>query len=190
LRAGPRPKSTHNGGDSEPGAEADGKVDSSDTISRSGFDRIPSRILEAPMTDRPTTSTSRWTQVVTGAAIVASAAFTGLALPAQQPADGGKAFQDSVVARQKSIDAGRHVFHGEGTCFGCHGPNLEGTAIAPTLRAHKWRNGDGGLEMIMRVIRNGVPNTAMISRPGGINDSELAEVAAYVWAVSRGAAKP
>ncbi len=111
-------------------------------------------------------------------------------LGAQQPADTSKAFRDSVAVRQKLIDAGRHVFHGEGTCFACHGPNLEGTAIAPTLRAHKWRNGDGSLAMIMHVVRTGVPNTAMISHPGGINEQELLEVTAYVWSVSRGAAKP
>jgi mono/diheme cytochrome c family protein len=111
-------------------------------------------------------------------------------LGAQQPADTNKAFRDSIAVRLKLIDAGRHVFHGEGTCFACHGPNLEGTAIAPTLRAHKWRNGDGSLAMIMRVVRTGVPNTAMISHPGGINDDELLQVTAYVWAVSRGVVKP
>jgi mono/diheme cytochrome c family protein len=117
-------------------------------------------------------------------------AFFGSPLRAQQPADTSKAFRDSVTVRLKLIEAGRHVFHGEGTCFACHGPVLEGTAIAPTLRAHKWRNGDGSLAMIMRVVRTGVPNTAMISHPGGINDEELLQVTAYVWAVSRGAAKP
>jgi mono/diheme cytochrome c family protein len=111
-------------------------------------------------------------------------------LAAQQPADTNKAFRDSIAVRLKLIDAGRHVFHGEGTCFACHGPNLEGTAIAPTLRAHKWRNGDGSLAMIMHVVRTGVPNTAMISHPGGINDDELLQVTAYVWAVSRGVVKP
>jgi len=111
-------------------------------------------------------------------------------LAAQQPADTSSAFADSVAARLDLIKVGRHIFHGEGTCFACHGPKLEGTAIAPTLRAHKWRNGDGSLAMIMHVIGNGVPNTAMVSHPGGINDTELKEVAAYVWAVSRGAAKP
>ena len=109
---------------------------------------------------------------------------------AQQPADTTKAFRDSVATRQKAIQAGREIFHGEGTCFGCHGSNLEGTAIAPTLRAHKWRNGDGSLDMILRVIRTGVPKTAMIAHPGGIHDEETLSVAAYVWAVSRGAAKP
>ena len=104
--------------------------------------------------------------------------------------DTTKAFRDSVATRQKAIAAGREIFHGEGTCFGCHGAKLEGTAIAPTLRAHKWRNGDGSLEMILRVVHNGVPGTAMISHPGNINEAELQQVAAYVWAVSRGAAQP
>src|SRR4026207_949555 len=107
----------------------------------------------------------------------------------QQP-DGAKALQDSVTARLKLISAGRGVFHGEGTCFACHGAKLEGTAIAPTLRAHKWRNGDGSLEMILRVVHNGVPNTAMVSHPGNFNETEIQQVAAYVWAVSRGAAPP
>lgn len=109
---------------------------------------------------------------------------------AGQQADTAKAFRDSVTARQKAIAAGREIFHGEGTCFGCHGAKLEGTAIAPTLRAHKWRNGDGSLEMILRVIHNGVPNTAMVSHPGNINEAEIQQVAAYVWAVSRGVAPP
>jgi mono/diheme cytochrome c family protein len=110
--------------------------------------------------------------------------------PAAQPADTSRAFRDSVTARKSLIAAGREVFHGEGTCFGCHGAKLEGTAIAPTLRAHKWRNGDGSLEMILRVVHTGVPKTAMVAHPGNINENEIQQVAAYVWAVSRGAVPP
>ena len=140
------------------------------------------------MKDRPTTRTlSRTRRVAT--ALILGSTLLAWNLAAQQP-EAAKALQDSVAARQKLIEAGRHVFHGEGTCFGCHGPNLEGTAIAPTLRAHKWRNGDGSLDAIAKIIRNGVPNTAMISHPGGVSETELLEVAAYVWAVSRGAVKP
>jgi hypothetical protein len=40
------------------------------------------------------------------------------------------------------------------------------------------------------VLHNGVPNTAMISHPGNINETELQQVATYVWAVSRGAVPP
>lgn len=100
-----------------------------------------------------------------------------------------RTLQDSVT-RQKAIDAGRGIFHGQGTCFGCHGAKLEGTAIAPTLRAHKWRNGDGSLEMILTVIHNGVPNTAMVSHPGNINEAQIQQVAAYVFAVSHGTTPP
>jgi len=110
-------------------------------------------------------------------------------LVAQQP-DSTKAFADSVAERQEEITAGRKVFQGKGSCFACHGAKLEGTAIAPTLRGHKWRNGDGSLEMIQRVIHDGVRNTAMVSRPGNISAAELLQVATYVWAVSRGAVAP
>lgn len=103
--------------------------------------------------------------------------------------DTSRILQDSV-AQQKAIVAGRAIFHGQGTCFGCHGAKLEGTAIAPTLRAHKWRNGDGSLEMILRVIHNGVPSTAMVSRPGSINEAQIQQVAAYVFAVSHGSTPP
>lgn len=110
-------------------------------------------------------------------------------LVAQQP-DSTKAFADSVAVRQEAIAAGRKVFRGKGTCFACHGAKLEGTAIAPTLRNHKWRSGDGSLGMILRVLHNGVRNTAMVSRPGNIDETELLQVATYVWAVSRGAVEP
>jgi len=108
---------------------------------------------------------------------------------AQQP-DSTTAFADSVAVRQEAIAAGRKVFQGKGSCFACHGAKLEGTAIAPTLRNNKWRNGDGSLGMILRVLHNGVRNTAMVSRPGNIDETELLQVATYVWAVSRGAVKP
>ena len=68
-----------------------------------------------------------------------------------------------------AVVAGRQIFHGVGTCFACHGAKLEGTIIAPTLRAHKWRNGDGTLDAIVRIVTKGVPNTLMVSHPGGIS---------------------
>lgn len=123
-------------------------------------------------------------------AVVAMSLSVGARVEVGQQADTTRAFRDSVAAAQKAIDAGRQIFHGRGTCFGCHGAKLEGTAIAPTLRAHKWRNGDGSLEMILRVVDNGVPGTAMISHPGGISEAEVHLVAAYVFAVSHGAASP
>src|ERR1043166_382576 len=108
----------------------------------------------------------------------------------RQVADTAKAFRDSVTTRQKLIAAGREVFHGEGTCFACHGAKLEGTAIAPTLRAHKWRNGDGSFEMILRVVHTGVPNTAMVAHPGNINETEIPQGAAWGGGVSGGPPPP
>lgn len=89
-----------------------------------------------------------------------------------------------------AITAGRNIFHGAGTCFACHGAKLEGTAIAPTLRDHKWRTGDGTLSAIIQIISHGVPKTVMVSHPGGISDAQLKQVASYVWAVSRGKSPP
>ena len=114
----------------------------------------------------------------------------GFAQSVGRQADAAKAFRDSVAARRVAIAAGRKLFYGQGTCAACHGAKLEGTAIAPTLRSPKWRNGDGSLAMILRVLRDGVPNTSMVRRPGNLNDTQLSEVASYVWAVSRRAVPP
>lgn len=90
-----------------------------------------------------------------------------------------------------TIDAGRRIFHGKGTCFACHGGNLEGGPIAPPLKAHQWKDAKGGeLSAILYVDTHGVSGTAMVSHPGGISDQEAAQVAAYIWAVSQGRAKP
>jgi cytochrome c oxidase cbb3-type subunit 3 len=89
-----------------------------------------------------------------------------------------------------AIDAGRTVFHGAGTCFACHGANLEG-AIGPQLTAHEWKDAKGGtFDAIVGVVAKGVDGTAMVSHPGGISDAQVQQVAAYIWAVSHGKAKP
>jgi cytochrome c oxidase cbb3-type subunit III len=106
---------------------------------------------------------------------------------------GPVAAQTSDVPAQATpaaIDAGRAIFHGAGTCLVCHGGNLEG-AIGPQLTAHDWKDAKGGtLDAIVSVITKGVDGTAMVSHPGGISDAQVQQVAAYVWAVSHGKAKP
>jgi len=109
---------------------------------------------------------------------------------AQQPAESTRPPADSVTTFKRAIDRGRAIFHGEGTCFACHGAKLEGSAIAPSLRPHQWRNGDGSLTAILGIVTHGVPNTAMVAHPGNINEREVRDVATYVWAVSRGAVPP
>lgn len=94
-------------------------------------------------------------------------------------------------ASPAAIDAGRKIFHGQGNCITCHGSSLEGTPIAPTLMAHDWKDAKGGTyEAIVGVVMNGVSGTAMVSHPSGISDDDVKKVAAYVWAVSHGKAKP
>ena len=89
------------------------------------------------------------------------------------------------------VDLGRAIFHGKGMCFACHGPSLEGTQIAPTLRPHAWRDAkNGDYNNIMYVVSHGVPGTAMVALPGGITPAEVQSVAAYIWSVNNRKAKP
>jgi mono/diheme cytochrome c family protein len=109
--------------------------------------------------------------------------------PSNSRAQAAAAAPDSTS--QAAIDAGRDVFHGAGNCFVCHGANLEGGPMAPTLLAHQWKDAKGGgYAAILGVIVNGVPGTAMVSHPSGISHEDAQRVAAYVWAVSHGKAKP
>jgi mono/diheme cytochrome c family protein len=97
---------------------------------------------------------------------------------------------DAPVLSDQVIDAGRVIFHGSGTCHACHGDDLDGGAIAPSLHGPKWRHIDGSFGAMLDRIRHGKDGTLMVSYPGGINDGEAVQVATYVWAVSQGKAKP
>jgi Cytochrome c, mono- and diheme variants len=104
----------------------------------------------------------------------------------QQPAP-----PDSTAITPETVDLGRAIFHGQGTCFACHGPKLEGSQIAPTLMPHAWRDAkNGDLTEIFRVATHGVPSTLMVAYPGGISATQARAVASYVWSVSRGKVKP
>lgn len=98
---------------------------------------------------------------------------------------------DTSAVSQEMIDHGRSVFQTKAPCATCHGSSLEGTAVAPPLRPHAWRDAkSGSLDEIYRVITHGVPGTAMVAFPGGITDAEARALAAYIWAVDKGKAKP
>ena len=124
------------------------------------------------------------------------AAAIGLALAAVSVAPIRSDAQQAAAAAgpdstsQAAIDAGREVFHGAGNCFVCHGANLEGGPMAPTLQSHSWKDAKGGsYTAILNVIVNGVQGTAMVSHPSGISHEDAQRVAAYVYAVSHGKAK-
>lgn len=88
------------------------------------------------------------------------------------------------------VEEGRQVFRGAGSCASCHGRKAGGGPIAPSLRDSTWQNGDGSLGAVLRTVRNGVPGSAMTAYPAGISDEQARKVAAYVWAISHGEAKP
>jgi mono/diheme cytochrome c family protein len=98
---------------------------------------------------------------------------------------------DTNAITAAMVDLGRAVFHGKGTCFMCHGPQLEGSQIAPTLKAHAWRDAKSGqFDEIFRVVTHGVPSTVMVAFPGGISRPDALSVAAYVWSVNNRKVKP
>jgi mono/diheme cytochrome c family protein len=88
------------------------------------------------------------------------------------------------------IAAGRKIFRGVGTCSACHGDKLQGGPIAPALVGPKWRHIDGTFEAIVNRVDQGLTGTLMVAHPGGIKESQVFMVAAYIYAVSHGQAKP
>jgi mono/diheme cytochrome c family protein len=105
----------------------------------------------------------------------------------QQP----HAAPDTSAITPEMVDLGRAIFHGQGTCFACHGQKLEGSQIAPTLMPHAWRDAKNGeFANIYYVATHGVSSTLMVPYPGGISPDQAKAVAAYVWSVSTGKVKP
>ncbi len=97
---------------------------------------------------------------------------------------------DSALATPATVDEGRLVFHGRGSCHACHGDKLQGGPIAPALTGPQWRHIDGSFGAILDRIVNGMAGTVMTPRPGRITSSQAFMVATYVWAVSHGRAQP
>ena len=113
------------------------------------------------------------------------------ALVVTHPVLAQDAVPDTSAITPAMVDLGRAIFHGKGTCFACHGGQLEGTQLAPTLKPHAWRDAKNGrLDEIFRVATHGVSGTVMVAFPGGISRAEALNVAAYVWSVGNGKAKP
>ena len=96
-------------------------------------------------------------------------------------------------ASPDQVALGGRIFNGEaagGTCLGCHGFDAKGSPQAPALVSGNWLDSDGSLPGITRTITDGVPKPKHYSVPmparGGapLSDSDVAAVAAYVWAIS------
>jgi len=116
----------------------------------------------------------------------AARASQAQAVPAANPAGAATVADTSGDV----IQAGRKIFHGAGGCYACHGGKLQGGPVAPPLTGPKFKGIDGSFEDILHVVRGGVPGTAMVAHPGGIDDGQTIQVANYVYAVIHGQAKP
>jgi mono/diheme cytochrome c family protein len=148
------------------------------------------------MIKRPTTWISPVTGLRRSLLHLVTALLAAIAEVASAQAQGTPEVQqpqtpaDSPVLSNEVIEAGRGIFHGPGTCHACHGDDLQGGPIAPSLRGPKWRHIDGSFAAMLQRIRQGKDGTLMVGDPGGISDAEAVQVATYVWAVSQGKAKP
>lgn len=95
----------------------------------------------------------------------------------------------TIVYRSDST-AGYAIYHGRGRCFTCHGQLGEGTPhLGPALTDSTWVDGDGSLDSIRSVIANGVavPRQFPVAMPayaGTLRDADIADVAAYIYAIS------
>jgi mono/diheme cytochrome c family protein len=125
---------------------------------------------------------------VSRATMMLALLLAALPAAAQKPA---AAQPDTSAITPAMVDLGRAIFHGKGTCFACHGPQLEGSQVAPTLKAHAWRDAkNGAFPAIFYVVTHGVRGTVMVALPGGISQAEALSVASYIWSINRGKSKP
>jgi glucose/arabinose dehydrogenase/mono/diheme cytochrome c family protein len=99
-------------------------------------------------------------------------------------------------ATREQVALGDRIFHGEaseGTCSGCHGSDAGGTSVGPPLNNGVWVQSDGSLASIAHIIDSGVAHprnyTGVMPPKGGapLSDSDVAAVAAYVWAIGHSA---
>ncbi len=113
--------------------------------------------------------------------------------PPPPPAATPAAVELPAGVTQEMVTQGQAVFTGAGLCQSCHGADGSGTALAPNLRDQEWLNVPAGTyDELVGVIMTGVaqPKTHPAPMPakGGaqITDDQVRQVAAYVYAISRG----
>lgn len=128
---------------------------------------------------------------VVSAVAVCLAATAGRAAAQGAPPPAGPQAPDTTAITPAMVDAGRTIFHTKGTCFACHGAQLQGTQIAPTLIKTVWKDAKGGdTKAIYYVVTHGVPGTLMVKFPGGITSADAVNVVSYIWSVNHRGVKP
>lgn len=98
---------------------------------------------------------------------------------------------DALPVPAADSAAGDALFRGVGRCAGCHGAAGEGVdGLGPNLRDEVWLHG-GSRREIQTVVAKGAPTarggfTVMMPAYGGqLDATQLAQLTAYVWTLSR-----
>lgn len=81
-----------------------------------------------------------------------------------------------ALTDSKDIDEGKAIY--TKNCVSCHGTNGEG-GIGPNFCDKYWIHG-GGIENVMKVIINGVPEKGMIAWKSQLKPEEVQKVASFV----------
>ncbi len=106
--------------------------------------------------------------------------------------EGGRGATGGQVDAQL-VQAGRKIFHGEGTCVVCHGPEGKGIQnLCPDLTDAEWLHIEQPLSVgkIKQIVRNGV-NAPKRHRgnmpPFGktLTEDKITAVATYVYSLSQ-----
>jgi mono/diheme cytochrome c family protein len=117
------------------------------------------------------------------------AASQPAAAPAAAPASN---VQLPEGVTQAMVTAGHELFNTKATCFACHGQDGVGSPLGPALNDSEWIWLDGSYDAIVNQINTGTPQPkqfagVMLPRAGiNLTDEEVAELAAYVYSISRG----
>jgi cbb3-type cytochrome c oxidase subunit III len=106
----------------------------------------------------------------------------------QQQADTAQQGDSAKIALGKNVFTGNE---GGANCSTCHGQDAKGTAQAPDLTDQEWIHGDGSVDFIKQIVREGVPNPKEFDAPMPAFQSTLSEeqidaVATYVRSVGGG----
>jgi mono/diheme cytochrome c family protein len=112
---------------------------------------------------------------------------------APAPATGAVAANLPAGVTPAMVQEGQQIFTTNGNCYTCHGPNAEGTALAPSLTDAEWlwvTPGPNEYADLQQRIREGVPQPKAHPAPmppmGGVTltDDQLKAVAAYVYSLT------
>lgn len=93
------------------------------------------------------------------------------------------------------VEQGLRLYHTKGACATCHGELGVGTPDGPGLLNGQWKLGPGTYEWLRHITRHagwGATSRAgdpqPMRGPTVLDSTEVGNVAAYVWSISRGRA--